>query len=124
MKRKLQKEKVIIGKKKKKRKGSSSLTLAGIVGAVVVAGNDVGILRALAAVVITAAQGEPAVLGAEAGLDNVGGGADGGGLGRGNGEHGGEGEESGLHFGGWVGLDELGCLRIKTEQQQTKEDED
>lgn len=108
----------------KTRKGSSSLTLAGIVGAVVVAGNDVGILCALAAVVITAAQGEPAVLGTKAGLDNVGSGADGGGLGRGNGEHGGEGEESGLHFGGWVGFDELGCLRIKTEQQQTKEDED
>ena len=87
------------------------LTLAGIIGAVVVAGNDVGILCALAAVVLTAAQGELAVLGTQAGLDNVSGGAGGGrgGLGRSDGEHGGEGKKSGLHFDG-LGIIELGLV--------------
>lgn len=75
------------------------LTFARIVGAVVVAGKDIGQLRAPAAVVKTLTHVELAVLDAEAVLDDVSGTADGGGLGRGDGKHGGEREKSGLHFG-------------------------
>lgn len=97
-------------------------TLARIIGAVVVAGNDVGVLRALAPVVLTTAQGELAVLAAEAGLDDVGGAADGGGLGRSDGEHGGERNESGLHLDGlgwwYYGL---GLVRISWSKNSKEE---
>lgn len=98
------------------------LTLANIVGAVVEAGNDVGILRALAAVVVTVAHGELGVLGTQAVLDDVGGLADGGGLCRGDSEHGGEGKESGLHLDGlvWEVLLKLGLAKDKDGTRRTR----